>query len=80
MDKAYACCGKEQPKNIANLPKYALHGRDACSMQCHHCQHARSFRTQSWGEDPTSRESLYHVSCTFEALAKQKKGLLPKVV
>ena len=22
---AYACCGKEQPNNIANLPKYAVH-------------------------------------------------------
>ena len=29
MDKAYACCGKEQPNNTANLPKYAVHGRDA---------------------------------------------------
>ena len=28
---------------------------------------------QSWGEDLTSRESPYHVSCIFEALAKQKK-------
>ena len=27
---------------------------------------------QSWGEGPTSRESPYRVSCTFEALAKQK--------
>ena len=26
---------------------------------------------QSWGEGPTSRESPYRVSCTFEALAKQ---------
>ena len=26
---AYACCGKEQPNNIANLPKYAVHGRRA---------------------------------------------------
>ena len=26
---AYACCGKEQPNNIANLPKYAVHGRGA---------------------------------------------------
>ena len=25
---------------------------------------------QSWGEGPTSRESPYCVSCTFEALAK----------
>ena len=25
------------------------------------------------GEGPTSRESPYHVSCTFEALAKQNK-------
>ena len=29
---------------------------------------------QSWGEGPTSRESPYRVSCTFEALAKQKKA------
>ena len=29
MDKAYACRGKEQPNNIANLPKYAVHGRGA---------------------------------------------------
>ena len=29
---------------------------------------------QSWGEGPTSRESPYRVSCTFEALAKQKKN------
>ena len=28
---------------------------------------------QSWGEGPTSRESPYRDSCTFEALAKQKK-------
>ena len=28
---------------------------------------------QSWGEGPTLRESPYRVSCTFEALAKQKK-------
>ena len=27
---------------------------------------------QSWGEGPTSRESPYRDSCTFEALAKQK--------
>ena len=26
---AYACCGKKQPNNIANLPKYAVHGRGA---------------------------------------------------
>ena len=26
---AYACCGKEQPNNVANLPKYAVQGRDA---------------------------------------------------
>ena len=30
---------------------------------------------QSWGEGPTSRESSYRDSCTFEALAKQKKVL-----
>ena len=29
---------------------------------------------QSWGEGPTSRESPYCVSCTFETLAKQKKN------
>ena len=29
MEKAYACCGKEQPNNTANLPKYAVHGRGA---------------------------------------------------
>ena len=29
VDKAYACFGKEQPNNMANLPKYATHGRDA---------------------------------------------------
>ena len=29
---------------------------------------------QSWGEGPTSRESPYRVSCTFEARAKQKKN------
>ena len=29
---------------------------------------------QSWGEGPTSRESPYCVSCTFEALAKQNKN------
>ena len=28
---------------------------------------------QSWGEGPTSRESPYRDSCTFEALAKKKK-------
>ena len=28
---------------------------------------------QSWGEGPTSRESPYRDSCTFEALAKQNK-------
>ena len=27
--KAYACCGKEQPNNIANLPKYVVHSRGA---------------------------------------------------
>ena len=26
MDWAYACRGKEQPNNIAYLPKYAVHG------------------------------------------------------
>ena len=31
---------------------------------------------QSWGEGPTSRESPYRDSCTFEALAKQKKNAL----
>ena len=31
---------------------------------------------QSWGEGPTSRESSYRDSCTFEALAKQKKKAL----
>ena len=29
---------------------------------------------QSWVKGPTSRESPYRVSCTFEALAKQKKN------
>ena len=29
---------------------------------------------QSWGEGPTSRESPYRVSCTFEALVKQKNA------
>ena len=29
---------------------------------------------QSWGEDPTSRESSYHVSCIFKALTKQKNA------
>ena len=29
---------------------------------------------QSWGEGPTLRESPYRDSCTFEALAKQKKN------
>ena len=24
-----ACCGKEQPNNLANLPKYAVQGRGA---------------------------------------------------
>ena len=31
---------------------------------------------QSRGEGPTSRESPYCDSCTFEALAKQKKTVL----
>ena len=31
---------------------------------------------QSWGEGPTSRESPYRDSCTFEALAKQQKNVL----
>ena len=31
---------------------------------------------QSWGEGPTSRESPYRDSCTFEALAKQNKKAL----
>ena len=31
---------------------------------------------QSWGEGPTSRESPYRDSCTFEALPKEKKKLL----
>ena len=31
---------------------------------------------QSWGEGPTLRESPYRDSCTFEALAKQKKNSL----
>ena len=31
---------------------------------------------QSWGERPISRESPYRDSCTFEALAKQKKNIL----
>ena len=30
---------------------------------------------QSWGEGPTSRESPYRDSCTFEALEKQKKNV-----
>ena len=34
---------------------------------------------QSWGEGPTSRESPYRDSCTFEALAKQKKTPLTTV-
>ena len=34
---------------------------------------------QSWGEGPTSRESPYRDSCTFEALAKQKKTSLTTV-
>ena len=29
---------------------------------------------QSWGEGPTSRGSPYRDSCTFEALAKQKRN------
>ena len=31
---------------------------------------------QSWGEGPTSRESPYRDSCTFEALAKKKEKAL----
>ena len=27
--EAYTCCGKEQPNNIANLPKYAVHNGGA---------------------------------------------------
>ena len=34
---------------------------------------------QSWGEGPTSRESPYRDSCTFKALAKQKKTSLTTV-
>ena len=34
---------------------------------------------QSWGEGPTSREIPYRDSCTFEALAKQKKMPLATV-
>ena len=34
---------------------------------------------QSWGEGPTLRESPYRDSCTFEALAKQKKMPLTTV-
>ena len=33
-----------------------------------------ALESQSWGEGPTSRENPYRVSCTFEALAKQKKN------
>ena len=29
IDKANACCGKEQPNNLVNLPKYAVEGRGA---------------------------------------------------
>ena len=29
IDYANACCGKEQPNNLANLPKYAVQGRGA---------------------------------------------------
>ena len=34
---------------------------------------------QSWGEVPISRESPYRDSCTFEALAKQRKTSLTTV-
>ena len=34
---------------------------------------------QSWGEGPTSTESPYRDSCSFEALAKQKKTPLTTV-
>ena len=29
VQMGYACCGNEQPNNIANFPKYAVHGRGA---------------------------------------------------
>ena len=29
IDYPNACCGKEQPNNLANLPKYAVQGRGA---------------------------------------------------
>ena len=47
MDEAYTCCGKEQPNNTANLPKYAVHGRDATKplLQCHHVPRASLKRT-----------------------------------
>ena len=37
-------------------------------MRTFDSEHARSFRIQSWGLGPTSRESPYHVSCTFEGM------------
>ena len=44
--------------------------------------HTNQFKNSIMGEGPTSRESPYRVSCTFEALAKpkKKKMLLTKVV
>ena len=29
IDQANACCGKKQPNNLANLPKYVVQGRGA---------------------------------------------------
>ena len=40
----YACCGKEQPNNIANLPKYAVHGRGATKPPAPESQHTASLK------------------------------------
>ena len=57
LDWANACCGKEQPNNLANLPKYAAQGRGATKPSA-----PESLRTASF--KPTLVLCLATVYCT----------------
>ena len=57
--------GLSYPPFSLPVPSTSLLGIDAtCGMRT----------SKSWGECPTSRESPYRVSCSFEVLAKQTKN------
>ena len=64
IDYANACCGKEQPNNLANLPKYAVQGRGATKPPA-----PESSRTASLNQRLFSVLPLYTVLLFCVAIA-----------